>query len=596
MTSEAIILLESTSDEHLGQNLAKLASALGLVVRHITFADEIVGSGAFLENFPIDEKCLLTTSRTLDRIFQSEVHLNHFREAFLDRLDFLFVVGFSGTDHEQPVLDMLTKGALGRPLPLTEGDHEYTVGPNSGDVCPHLAGMTFGPVNRATDFGFVVRNQDDRLVRHIQIGSHPFFVEIKNRRCRIFLLACSMVADIDDPLSPEDSIRQCFSHLVPGISFLRYVFGPRCWHSPERLGCFIIDDPLLRKQYGFLEFGPLSEEMERSRFSTSIAFIPWNYRRTKPAGARLFKERPDNFSLSVHGCNHTEAEYGTGSHEDLLRRTRIALQRMALHKQATGVDFDRVMVFPMGHFSTEALRVLKSCGFLGVVNTAAGAVDQSKRVSIREFLEVPALQYEGFSLFLRRYPKNLSDFALDLFLGKPVLIVEHHDYFKEGPKKLADFVGGLNRLAPGLQWCGLGSVLERARLEKNNGDGVTQVKFYTRVLRLKNRGDAPLHYVLRKCEGGAIPVSRIIRDGVPIPFTFDGTDLTFEAGLAGGTGALFEVEYAGSCPEAAGDFTVRERIHAAVRRHLSEFRDNRLSKNEFLLRAARRVKSTLFRR
>lgn len=594
MRPEVTILSLSGSDQ-IGRNLAALASAMGLGVRPVVVTTEMVATGSFLESFPIGGKCVLTTSRTLAQILQSKTVLEQVRGAFLDRLDSLFVVGFSGEKHERFVLDALTGGTVNQPVPLAEADFQYAVSPHSRDVCPYLAGLTFGPVDKTTDFGFVVSDEDDHLVRHIQISNLPFFLELKTRRCRVFLLACSTVADIDAELSPEGSLRRCFSHLIPEMFFLRHMFDSHCWHTPERFACFIVDDPLLRERYGFLEYGPLLEAMDQYRFFTTIAFIPWNYRRTKSSVARLFKERLDRFSLSVHGCDHTEAEYASGSHDDLLRRTRTAWQRMTLHRQETGVDFDPVMIFPMGSFSTKALRVLKSCGFLGAVNSTAGAVDQSVHLSIRGLLELPAVQYEGFPLFLRRYPEELSDFALDLFLGKPALIVEHHDYFREGPDKLVDFVSHLNRVAPDVHWRGLGTILERAHLEKTGSNGVVQVKFYTRVLRLNNQGNAALHYVLRKAEAGGIRVSRVLRDDVHIPFSFDGNDLVVELDLPGGAETVIQVECEDSFRETVPDFTVKERFNAGLRRLLSEFRDNYLSRNDFLMRAARRLKAALYR-
>jgi hypothetical protein len=450
-------------------------------------------------------------------------------------------------------------------------------------------------VNKTTDVGFVKGNNEDRLLCHIQIGNHPFFVELETDRCRLYLLACSTVADVDAPLPSDHSIREYFSHVIPEMCFLRHVFRSHCWHTIERFGCFIVDDPLLSDRYGFLEYRALLAAMDRYRFFTTVAFIPWNYRRTRASTARLFTEHPDRFSLTVHGCNHTEAEYGSESHEDLLRRTQIACQRMALHKDEMGIDFDRVMVFPMGHFSTEALRVLKSCNFLAAVNSTAGAVDQELRFSIRELLELPALQYEGFSLFLRSYPKEISDFALDLFLGKPVLIVEHHDYFKDGPTRLADFVSHLNTLASDIHWCGLGAILERAHLEKTDSNGVVQVKFYTHVLRLQNRSNAPLHYVLRKREAGGIPVNRVLIDGVALPFSFVGDDLMFELDLPSGSETVITVVYEDSLREAVGDFTLMECFNAFIRRHLTEFRDNHISKSKFLMHISRIVKTAMYR-
>ena len=47
--------------------------------------------------------------------------------------------------------------------------------------------------------------------------------------------------------------------------------------------------------------------MQRQRFSTSIAFIPWNYRRSTRDVASLFSSTPPGLlSLCVHGCDHID--------------------------------------------------------------------------------------------------------------------------------------------------------------------------------------------------------------------------------------------------------------------------------------------------
>lgn len=52
--------------------------------------------------------------------------------------------------------------------------------------------------------------------------------------------------------------------------------------------CIIIDDPLLRENYGFLNYRKLLDLMDKHDFHTSIAFIPWNYNRTDKNLATLF--------------------------------------------------------------------------------------------------------------------------------------------------------------------------------------------------------------------------------------------------------------------------------------------------------------------
>jgi len=96
---------------------------------------------------------------------------------------------------------------------------------------------------------------------------------------------------------------------VNDVPFLGLTSG--FWHNDTPNACFIVDDPLLKRRYGFLDYRKLLEVMERKRFSTSIAFIPWNYRRSNRRITKLLAAHPRKYSLCVHGCEHTAREFGS---------------------------------------------------------------------------------------------------------------------------------------------------------------------------------------------------------------------------------------------------------------------------------------------
>jgi hypothetical protein len=93
---------------------------------------------------------------------------------------------------------------------------------------------------------------------------------------------------------------------------------------------------------------------------------------------------------------------------------------MQRHGEMTGLAFDKVMVFPQGHFSTASMEALKSSGYLAAVNSTPYPVDfQSGMLQLKDLLKPAITRLAGFPLFVRRYPDNLPALAFDLFLGKP---------------------------------------------------------------------------------------------------------------------------------------------------------------------------------
>ena len=90
--------------------------------------------------------------------------------------------------------------------------------------------------------------------------------------------------------------------------------------------------------------------MHVRKFTTSVGFIPWNYRRSDPGLVSLLKSNSKRFSIAIHGCDHTNAEFGTTDASALDWLARTAASRMELHKQKHRLDYDKVMIFPQGVF------------------------------------------------------------------------------------------------------------------------------------------------------------------------------------------------------------------------------------------------------
>ena len=121
----------------------------------------------------------------------------------------------------------------------------------------------------------------------------------------------AQLPDIGERLSQSRGVEDYYDQLIPLLILLRHCFGEMCWHGPESTARLIIDDPLLNQTYGFLSYGALQSSMRSAGYGTSIAFIPWNYWRTSRTKERrsIFDKSP-NLSVCVHGCDHTNKEFG----------------------------------------------------------------------------------------------------------------------------------------------------------------------------------------------------------------------------------------------------------------------------------------------
>ena len=167
----------------------------------------------------------------------------------------------------------------------------------------------------------------------------------------------------------------------------------------------------------------------------------------------------------------------------------VAEERMDVHQKKTGIQCDKVMVFPQGNFSQNAMDVLKAHNFRAAVNSGPFPRGEGTSVLLlRELIEPAIFKYGGFPLFLRKYVREitLQDIAFNLFFGKPVLIVEHHEIFKDPEEP--DGVGITHyTLAPGILWSNLQTTVENSYLRRRTADGAVQVLAYSNAEQDRKR-------------------------------------------------------------------------------------------------------------
>jgi hypothetical protein len=131
---------------------------------------------------------------------------------------------------------------------------------------------------------------------------------------------------------------------------------------------------------------------------------------------------------------------------------------MEEHKRLTGLPYDPVIVFPQGRFSSVAMRALRDQGYVAAFNSNLRATD-GEELPAAEYQRPDATTYHGLPLFLRRYPKDRSQFVQDIAAGRPVLIVEHHSAFRNGYEAMTDLVDWVNDLG-NIRWRSLLNIAE----------------------------------------------------------------------------------------------------------------------------------------
>ncbi len=156
-------------------------------------------------------------------------------------------------------------------------------------------GLTLGPEAKA-----------DLIMK---LEESPSFVRVSVGNASVFVWSSLRIFDVSRPLAAEKEFEDAADEYVPAIIFLRFAFKAQCWHNPSPGAGIVIDDPLLKKTYGFIHFPELLGSARKHGYHITLAFIPWNH---VPAGAIFtrgnagFLGQPTVRCASVYGMRPAE--------------------------------------------------------------------------------------------------------------------------------------------------------------------------------------------------------------------------------------------------------------------------------------------------
>jgi hypothetical protein len=501
----------------------------------------------------------------------------------------LCVYGFGPSVPHEQAAHWLTDGAVAGIVPIPNGDKCFF--PASGPGIPRqLSGLTFPRRAQESDCGFALTQEGRPLTTVMGICDRPTFVHVDKSGSSVFLWATKDIASVGQKLSRERELSHFYDSLLPEVIFIRRSFPDVSWENPTPTARVIIDDPLLTNQYGFLNYHELLRSLERFDYGLTVAFIPWNQRRTKENAARLFSANGSRLSLCIHGCDHTNNEFGTMDRQLLQQKASLAATRMVEHQMRTNLLFDKVMVFPQGRFSRASIWALRRSRYVAAVNTTRFLADETDGdLTIADELLPAANCYSGFPIFDRRYPVDRAHFGVDLFLGKPAHIVEHHGFFKHGCEALEACVSVLKAMEPRLEWPTLSSAFRRMHLLKKAKVGDLEIRFFTGTFTFQNPTDRTVLCRFTKREPEPATIKAVYVGDRGVQFQTGNEFIDFQCELGPFENVCIRLEDHGEPATELFNPGIGHRLRTHARRRLSEFRDNHLVRHPRLLSTAKRV-------
>ena len=582
------LIIPCTGDLHgRDARMTRLAELFGLAWQTVTLTGAATAANLGGESAIHHDDCLVVNARVVEMWCASNGLAPHAVSALAKGYSQLLVWGLQASAFDSALVQALSDGRL-QSIEAVHGGPAYVCSKNAKACCGSFAGLTFGSADSANDHVFSTENRDAGIQPLISLDGRPFMALMKGNGVTTVFIAGQEIADLDMPIG-KAPLSEYFSRFVPYAMALRYLAGDACWRPVQAHAAVVIDDPLLQATYGFLNFASLLRLAERYNFHAEIAFIPHNFRKSSPEIVSLFLKNPGRLSICFHGNDHTQAEFASGDRGHLDVLLRVARTRMAKHQKRTGLPADPVMVFPQGNFSVEAMEALRANNFYAAVNTIPYPAHDPVSLTLGELAQPAVLRYGGFPLFLRSGVNEIrtEDIAFNVFFGRPILIVEHHQDF-EHEERLIALVEQINNTVPDIQWSNLATVTSQSMLHRRAPDGRQEIRAYAQTIRIPNDAAGDANCSVEWSGSFDSPaLTGVDSAGRPCNFERIGNSIRVAVALGAGQPKMLSLVHAVGPTSRTLD--MKWKMKAFLRRRLSEFRDNHLYKNRRMLQAARAV-------
>ena len=582
----SVLLVTKSSSHAAAQDGIRLASELyGLELQQITIAtSQDSASVVALLRRPNVSAAIVSSQALAD--LSRPAFSSALRRADGSRIPLLIVV--SGKLGESRTLFEWSGGRIQscEPMPDRGGPWRMSFA-HEADIARQLRGVALSAAG-PPECSFVLSKEASvRVVARMEnvSGEFPTFVQFSIDGQPNFVIA-AMPAVQRAENTGTLQLQRFFTSIAGPAMFLRSAAGDGAWHLPGLYANLTIDDPWLTEPYGNLGYQALLNEMEKHKFHTTIAFIPWNYDRSQSQVVSLFRSHPDRYSLCIHGNNHNHREFGAYSNQPLERQdenVKQSVARMEEFEKITGLRYDRIMVFPHAIAPAGTLVLLKNAGYSATVNSENIPLGSSAPADSLLALRPWTLAFSGFPSIRRVSAEVLVSkeaLAINAFLGNPQLFYVHQEVFAGNIGAFNATADEINRLEPDVRWASLGDIIQHLYLLRLRDDRNFDVLAISPKLELGNPTARRTTFYVSRPEDAATPLRSLLVDGAPTGYRVEKNNrVQFEVVLEPYQSRQVSMLYGESLNLAAVDVSTRS-VLVALDRKLSDVRDMQLSRSK----------------
>ena len=562
-----------------------LASQVGLAGRFYGLEVRAIGvpqlqnRGVLLALADSDTVAVIASGEALSLLKRDSV-FSALRRAGGESIPLLLVDSGAETNH----LAEWTRGAILNCAPRLEQPEAWSLKIENSSIAGPLANVEL-PFRGQAACGLVLpRGATEHVLAeaHSPAGAFPVYVDVGLSGQRMF--AAAGLRPLAKSVARGQARRaEQFAGVAPVMMFLRYAAGEKAWHTPAHYANLTVDDPWLREPYGNLDYGDLATQMKLHNFHTTVAFIPWNFDRSEPAVAALFRANPERFSIAIHGNNHNHREFDSYAKAPLDAQSaslKQALARMELFSRNTGVRCDPVMIFPHAVSPAETFARLKELNYWATTNSENVPLGSNEPDDPLFPLRPETLAFNNFLSIKRvsaEVPVSKANLAIDSFLGNPLLLYVHQEFFSSGADAFNSVADTINRIAPGTQWSGLGHIVQHLYLQRVRHDLDYDILAFSPNLSLANPTVHSVVFHVRKAESFKPPIRSLFVDEVVQTYQATSDAIAFDVAVPARQQRNVQLVYGSELQLATVDVSKTNRMAGALRL-LSDFRDNVLSR------------------
>jgi hypothetical protein len=322
--------------------------------------------------------------------------------------------------------------------------------------------------------------------------------------------------------------------------------------------------------------------MEKHNFFSTIAFIPWNYDRSKPEVVSLVRDHPDRFSICVHGDNHDHKEFTDYKDKPLVDQVaamKQSLARMEKFQSLTGISYDKVMVYPHSMAPEKTMEALKAYNYLATVNSSNVPMDRPSPSDPLFALRPVTVSFGDFASVLRysvAVPIPTELIAVNEFLGNPLFFYCHHDMFVDGIDAFDGIADQVNKLEPDARWRGVGEIAKHLYLLKLRDGSSYDVHAFSSNFCLSNTSSKVSAFHIEKEENDVPEIASVSVEGEHVQYQLQDGELKLETSVPPGRVRCVSIGYKNDLSLASVSSS-KDSVRVYLLRMASDFRDITLS-------------------